>query len=118
MAIGKVIRAVINGERPPRPEAIDFTPRIALDDLWSLMETCWAQAPDERPSGSEVYKAIRDLQGANTAEPGTANDQPFPRAEAQITVGRKHTCQYCNEGFGTKSRLYDHVTLRHMKTRE
>jgi hypothetical protein len=79
---------------------------------------CWAQLPEERPTGSEVYKAIVDLQGANTTEPVTHNDQPSPTAGARNAAGRKHTCQDCDESFSSKSRLYDHVTLRHMETRE
>jgi hypothetical protein len=109
---------VEKGERPPRPEGIHFCPEIPLDDLWSLVEACWAQFPDQRPTGREVQIAIERFQRVYAADPLETNGQPSPKTGARNNAGRKHTCQYCDEAFGSKSRLYDHVTLHHVKPRE
>ncbi|KAJ7902435.1 kinase-like domain-containing protein [Mycena leptocephala] len=48
MAVGiKVIR----GHRPSRPEMIS-------DNLWTLLEDCWAQDPDKRPTMAEIVQRL------------------------------------------------------------
>ncbi|KAJ7824652.1 kinase-like domain-containing protein [Mycena leptocephala] len=48
MAVGiKVIR----GHRPSRPEMIS-------DSLWTLLEDCWAQDPDKRPTMAEIVQRL------------------------------------------------------------
>jgi hypothetical protein len=109
---------VINGERPPRPEAMDFTPRIAFDDLWTLVEACWTQLPNERPTGSEVQIEILNLQRRNITCPVANNDRSSTTPEARITPRRKHTCQDCDKTFNSVSLLNDHVQVFHMNIRE
>jgi len=50
-----VAGAIMGGERPPRPTHSTLT-----DELWELMQRCWAQDPRLRPEMSQV---VRDLHG-------------------------------------------------------
>lgn len=59
-----VIRKVIDGERPARPngqEGERFT-----DDLWRTLDRCWATEPQQRPSVGVVLECLecvsRDLE--------------------------------------------------------
>jgi len=45
---------ITEGKRPPRPVHPALT-----DDLWELMERCWAQEPDSRPEMLEVLQVLR-----------------------------------------------------------
>ncbi|KAH8829981.1 kinase-like domain-containing protein [Flagelloscypha sp. PMI_526] len=47
--------AVIRGERPARPHLVKWM----TNDLWNLIERCWAQNPNNRPSSNEV---VLDLE--------------------------------------------------------
>ena len=51
-----VMRKVIEGERPGRPEGVEgewFT-----DYLWHTLQLCWAQEPKERPTIGEVLDCL------------------------------------------------------------
>jgi len=51
-----VMRKVIDGERPRRPEGSEgawFT-----DDLWGMLELCWATLPEGRPSTEVVFECL------------------------------------------------------------
>ena len=48
-----VIQKVIAGERPGRPEGAWFT-----DDLWGMLELCWAARPENRPSIEAVFECL------------------------------------------------------------
>ncbi|KAL2918548.1 U1 snRNP protein [Polyrhizophydium stewartii] len=49
------VRAVImKGQRPPRP---DNTP----DGLWELIQDCWNQDPDKRPSFVQIVRTLESL---------------------------------------------------------
>ncbi|KAJ7733601.1 kinase-like domain-containing protein [Mycena olivaceomarginata] len=50
---------VIGGYRPSRPEDMKFP-----DDLWTLLEECWAQASERRP---KMPKIVRRLSGFPTS---------------------------------------------------
>jgi len=54
-----VMRKVVDGERPARPEGAKgawFT-----DDLWVMMELCWATQPDRRPNIATVFKCLEQV---------------------------------------------------------
>jgi len=56
-----VMRKVIDGERPGRPEGSDgawFT-----DDLWRMLELCWTAQPDSRPSIEAVLECLERVSG-------------------------------------------------------
>ncbi|KAL0572052.1 hypothetical protein V5O48_009910 [Marasmius crinis-equi] len=54
-----VIPDVVRGIRPPRPDA-DECPGLT-DDIWSLIERCWNQNPNERPSMLEVVALLEQM---------------------------------------------------------
>ena len=57
-----VIRKVIDGERPGRPEGPEgawFT-----DDLWRMLELCWEVRPNSRPSIEAVLECLERVSGA------------------------------------------------------
>ena len=52
-----VIRKVIEGERPGRPEGKEevwFT-----DDLWEILEQCWLPQPERRPAIDGVLQCLK-----------------------------------------------------------
>ena len=47
---------VVNGERPQRPggvEGVRFT-----NDLWRMLNRCWATRPESRPSSSAILECL------------------------------------------------------------
>ena len=54
-----VIQKVIAGERPGRPEGAWFT-----DDLWGMLQLCWAARPESRPSVEAVLVCLERVSGA------------------------------------------------------
>ena len=56
-----VIRKVIEGERPTRPNGREgewFT-----DDLWQTLDRCWATEPQQRPSAGVVLECLERVSG-------------------------------------------------------
>ena len=47
---------IMNGQRPPRP-----THPVFPEELWSLVERCWAQDPRFRPEVLEVSETLLNL---------------------------------------------------------
>jgi hypothetical protein len=109
---------VINGQRPSRPEDIDFIPEIPFDDLWQLVEACWAQLPDKRPTASDAEKIILQLRRGSASNPVTNDGQSSATNETQITSRRKYTCRECDQAFSSMSLLNDHIKVRHKNIRE
>ena len=57
-----VVRKVVNGERPERPQGPEagwFT-----DDLWEMLERCWSPDPKTRPAVEAVFEC---LEGSSVA---------------------------------------------------
>ena len=48
-----VMRKVIEGERPQRPEGAWFT-----DDLWGTLQQCWLPEPKDRPIVEAVLECL------------------------------------------------------------
>ena len=60
-----VMRKVIEGERPGRPEGKEkvwFT-----DDLWEILEQCWLPQPERRPAIDAVLQCLE--RGSTTWQP-------------------------------------------------
>jgi len=73
-----VMRKVTDGERPGRPEGPEggwFT-----DDLWRMLELCWATRPDSRPSIEAVLECLERVSG--TWEP------PSQRVDEDVGTNR------------------------------
>ena len=43
------------GKRPGRPATLDY------DELWEIIELCWAEKPDERPTTSQLLETFQAL---------------------------------------------------------
>ena len=57
-----VMRKITDGERPGRPggaEGVWFT-----DDLWRMVELCWAARPETRPSAEAVLDCLERVSRA------------------------------------------------------
>jgi len=54
-----VMRMVINGERPGRPEGAKGT--WFTDDLWRMLNLCWAKQPQNRPSIGAVRERLEQV---------------------------------------------------------
>ena len=48
-----VMRKVIEGERPKRPEVLWFT-----DNIWRTLEQCWSPQPSDRPTIEAVLQNL------------------------------------------------------------
>ena len=76
-----VMRKVVDGEHPGRPKGAEgawFT-----DDLWGMLELCWATRPESRPSVEEaleclerVSKAWKPLSHQMDGDVGVDEDDP------------------------------------------
>lgn len=53
MRVFQILDIVLRGMRPHRPEVHGLT-----DDVWALIERCWAQDPKERPT---IDKVVQEL---------------------------------------------------------
>ena len=57
-----VIQKVMKGEWPERPEGVNgawFT-----DDVWSMLNLCWAAQPEQRPSVDAVLECLEQVPRA------------------------------------------------------
>ena len=54
-----VIRYVINGQRPGRPQGQEGW--LFTDDVWELLEGCWAEQSSERPSIENVLQHLEEV---------------------------------------------------------
>jgi len=51
-----VIRKVIDGERPERPQGV--VGAWFVDDVWGMVERCWASRPENRPDVGAVLRCL------------------------------------------------------------
>ncbi|KAJ6460860.1 kinase-like domain-containing protein, partial [Mycena vulgaris] len=63
---------VIGGHRPSRPDI------ASQDGLWVLIEDCWRQRPDQRPTMTEIItRLLSPLIGAKTTRSATDWDETY-----------------------------------------
>jgi len=62
-----VMRKVIEGERPERPEGSWFT-----DNLWETLEQCWLPQPKDRPTVEAVLECLGQVPKARLPPPPIA----------------------------------------------
>jgi hypothetical protein len=55
-----VVYKVLSGERPPRPSEADCILDMT-DDMWFLIDSCWAQDRHWRPSMPDVRAMLLDI---------------------------------------------------------
>jgi serine/threonine protein kinase len=54
-----VMRKVIEGERPERPEGVKG--EWFVGDLWETLEMCWVAQPESRPSIQDVFERLEQV---------------------------------------------------------
>ena len=71
-----VMFKVLEGKRPLRPRS--FSDTMALDNLWELMQNCWEQKPEVRPTASQIVeRLVGPAIGAKTTSSTTDWDDKF-----------------------------------------
>jgi len=60
-----VMRKIVEGERPERPEGEEGVWFTA--DLWEMLEQCWSLEPERRPTIDDVLRCLR--QGSVAWQP-------------------------------------------------
>jgi hypothetical protein len=53
-----ILLNVLQGRRPRRPTSDDCGGQVFPESLWELVQRCWAQAPESRPTMNGV---VNDL---------------------------------------------------------
>jgi len=71
-----VVRKVLDGERPGRPDGPEGT--WFTDDLWQMLEMCWETQPEARPNVQAVLEHLELVSGAWKP--------PSPQADEGIDV--------------------------------
>ncbi|KAL0069387.1 hypothetical protein AAF712_003410 [Marasmius tenuissimus] len=61
--MGCMFQVVVLKKRPPRPSSEYWCP----DNVWDMVEQCWAQQMQDRPKASEVHKFLSDTVGLRDA---------------------------------------------------
>ena len=56
---GQVIIEVVENRRPPRPE--DAVMKGLEDDVWMIMQDCWATKPSDRPGMPAVVCRLKAI---------------------------------------------------------
>ena len=67
-----IIRKVMEGERPERPQGPHGT--WVTDDLWRMVELCWNPRPYERPGLEEILRCLGGTQPLRPLSPVLPND--------------------------------------------
>jgi hypothetical protein len=57
----QVMTAVMRGTRPSRPSYDTCLIRGLDDELWSLIELCWTQEPNNRPAAHQIVERLSSL---------------------------------------------------------
>lgn len=75
-----IIRKVMDGERPGRPQGARGT--WFTDDLWGMLEHCWKPQPRERPGLKTILHCLggisRPLPSHSSASENTETDSDDP----------------------------------------
>jgi serine/threonine protein kinase len=77
-----VMRKVIEGERPERPEGAGFT-----DGLWRMLEQCWLPSPKNRPTVEAVLESLGQVSDWQPPTP-SAEDVETDGDESVSTVNQ------------------------------
>ena len=80
------MRKIMDGERPQRPGGVEgarFT-----DDLWRMLNRCWATRPESRPSSSEVLECLERVSRDTKPPPLGVGEDPEVNADGRnLTKG-------------------------------
>ena len=79
-----VMRKVIEGQRPERPEREEFT-----DKLWTVMEQCWLPLSVDRPTVEAVLECLGQV---------STNCQPLPPISEDVKISSDESISRINWG--------------------
>ena len=79
-----VMRKVIEGKRPERPEGARF-----LDGLWRTLEQCWLPQPKERPTVEAILECLGQV---------SESWQPLPPAAEDVEADDDETASTTSQG--------------------
>jgi len=99
-----VVRKVIEGERPGRPQGREegwFT-----DDLWEMLERCWSSQPERRPAIDTVLQCLE--QGSTTWQPLPSDSDDY--TSSQPESGDESDFTWSHEP-GIDQRMFLHLFL-------
>ncbi|KAJ7651255.1 kinase-like domain-containing protein [Roridomyces roridus] len=67
-----VIRAILAGQRPSRPES------CLSDGVWNLLKDCWAESPHNRPNASQTVQRLKEIGIVATETQSGSQDWKVP----------------------------------------
>lgn len=78
-----VMFRVLGGDRPPQPTSCSGT--AELESLWKLLQNCWEENPDIRPTASQIVErlvgpTIRATTTSFTTDWGDKSTSKFRRS--------------------------------------
>ena len=72
--IFEIMLHVLNGGRPTKPEDVE---KVGLGDgTWELVEECWSQEPEKRPTVEKVFTHLKRIAETSTAVGPTPDVAP------------------------------------------
>lgn len=88
MQYWEVREAIMAGIRPNRPGP-EATERGLSDEVWALMQDCWAQDPRLRPGMEEVLTRMQKAESGwkPSTEPCVYSDSEMQRIECGLQIG-------------------------------
>ncbi|KAG8737399.1 hypothetical protein FRC10_008254 [Ceratobasidium sp. 414] len=57
----KIIQMVISDQRPKRADHPMIEQYSCRDELWSLLEECWSNMPEKRPSADDLVRRLKPM---------------------------------------------------------
>ena len=78
-----VMRKVIEGQRPERPEGPWFT-----DGLWGILEQCWLPRPQDRPTVDVVLECLEQVPKVPQSRPSIVEDVDTDSDESVYITGQ------------------------------
>jgi hypothetical protein len=66
--------AVMNGDRPQRPLDDRSRVRGLNDEIWNIIQTCWAQEPNDRLTAGHIVERLSSLSSRTD---GRSYDERF-----------------------------------------
>jgi len=83
-----VMRKVIEGERPGRPEGEEGM--LFVDDLWEILEQCWLPQPERRPAIEAVLECLQRSSMAWQPLPTDSDDHAQSDSDDQSYFTLSH----------------------------
>ena len=107
------IRNILNGGRPRRPQGARgarFT-----DSIWEILELCWEQQPNDRPSLNTVLQYLQDI--TRPSGPSSADVDGDIEADVDDKSATTSSDSSTFSLLSSRSRIYDQQPLRHDRYR-